>query len=1565
MNIQKNISKNSPAKKSTGQVGTNAHFSKIELAKQALERNDPLTAIDICNAILKRDKSSDISLQIASIAYNKIHKRDKAIEYIRAALKINPTSPNHINTLANYLVDDEDLVQAEHLYKEAINLDPSYFDPRFNLGRLFIKCARYEEAETCFQHCLPLAPTNARVYQNIGVCLFNSGRPAKSIHWFTLAHHFDPTAGDVLVNLALAHAESYLFEKALSFYEKALDADPEQHEILLGMIMCHIRMHNLEKAENLAQAYLDADFPAKVSATALMTTILKQQGRLEDSIEVHKKVVSMAPESAELYSNMLLDMIYTDSISQEELFKYHLEYAQRYETPVLNQRRPHTNTPNPNKKIKIGYVSADLYNHSVAYFALPLISKHDRGQFEVYCYSNSKFNDATTMLFQKESIWRQIDRLSDAELAHQIQKDEIDILVDLSGHTGHNRLRTFALKPAPVQIGWLGYPFSTGLSSMDYRLVDKIVEPEGASEHISSEALLYLPNSFSVYRPSIRHAYRLTNGELDILPAPALKNGYVTFGCCNNVAKLTKGTLQVWAKILQKIENARLLLEVADAVDTENLAKQPLAIRLIECGIPIDRVIFSERRKNPQYSLYHKIDIALDPFPCNGGTTTCDALWMSIPVVSLQGNRFMSRMGATLLTNIGHPEWLANSEDEYIDIAVNLASDVEKLNQIRKSLRGEVEESPIMNEVAFARNVERIYRAVWGVWCANHANPEKPTHNLYAENLKHETKDNHQELVKPSQAEMSATAQQYAESIFALYNTKSYQEALSVAGHFLSQYPENAFVLNLQGLCYLELRQYDQAKICFDRCVALDPTESTYHNNLGNFFYRQDNVQEAITHYSAALALNPTLEQARFNLALCQSDLGQNMGLASPEANALLDQATTNYQLAIELNSKNALTWNNLGYLYMYRNRPNEAEIAVRRALKINPDLPEALVNLANLVFEKSQISAAIELLERALSINPHSTSALNNLSSLYACGGDAYQAAETSQKAVLLEPHKSEWHDTLLLNQLYSDAYTDEDRNAMFSFYRKNFEDQLPSTAFRPHLNSPMAGRRLNIAYVSGDFRRHSVSYFLENLFQFHNKEQFKLFFYHNSDYFDSTTERYKRKFADEWRNIFGLSSEVVAELARDDEIDILIDLSGHTKNNMLPAFARKPAPVQVTWLGYPDTTGLNNIDYQIVDPIIMNSNVSFGTETKWPLEGPFCTYTPFVHNPERHNMPMYQPKAPPALENGYVTFGCASNLARLTPHVVKLWSRVLHAVPDSVLLIDALAADENQIISKIQARFTAEGVSSDRIRFKQRDGAMQYLLYHHFDIALDLFPSNAGTTTLDALWMGVPVVTRCGHRYPSRIGASVLTHIGHPEWIAHDDEAYVEIATKLASDLELLSKIRANLRTELAESSFMDGLGFTKSFEKALREMWQNWCASEKADLAREFAQQKEALSLCDTLTAHGMYNEAIEGYKNVLRRWPQCGLGLYGLGIVLLEQNEAATAKEFLKRAADATQNECQRLDVQAKVWGALGHACIGLNQLEEAATHFQHSLALFPSEEVMGWLDQIPEEYKKVH
>ncbi len=425
--------------------------------------------------------------------------------------------------------------------------------------------------------------------------------------------------------------------------------------------------------------------------------VLKDQGRVQEAITSFRNALASKPNYSQAHSNLIHTMHYSPSHDGPAILRECRAWNQIHAEPLKKSIQPHANTKSKNRRLRIGYVSPDFYMHPVARFLLPLLKAHDRNHFEIFCYSSVGVSDAITEQCREHTqVWRPIHGLADEQVAQLIRQDRIDILVDLAMHTGHTHLLAFARKPAPVQVSFMAYCGTTGLDTIDYRLTDFYLDPPGENEDCYSEKSARLPASMWCFQPTMQ--------EPEQALAPGHNTGNITFGCLNNFCKISDQTLETWKLILQATPTANLLLHAPAGQPRESVRD------FLQAGqISPECVSFVDRLPYPEYiRTYQRIDIALDPFPYGGATTTCDALWMGVPVVSLSGRRAVGRAGVSILSNLGITGWLAQNTSDYVRIATELASDLPRLSQWRRTLRNRMWDSPLMDMRRYARRRSRL-----------------------------------------------------------------------------------------------------------------------------------------------------------------------------------------------------------------------------------------------------------------------------------------------------------------------------------------------------------------------------------------------------------------------------------------------------------------------------------------------------------------------------------------------------------------------------------------------------------------------------------------------------------------------------------------------------------------------------------------------------------------------------------------------------------------------------------------------------------------------------------------
>ena len=530
------------------------------------------------------------------------------------------------------------------------------------------------------------------------------------------------------------------------------------------------------------------------------------------------------------------------------------------------------------------------------------------------------------------------------------------------------------------------------------------------------------------------------------------------------------------------------------------------------------------------------------------------------------------------------------------------------------------------------------------------------------------------------------------------------------------------------------------------------------------------------------------------------------------------DEAEASYRRALQIKPDYAEALSNLGRTLNDLGRLEEAEACYRRALQIKPEYAEVLSNLGITLRELGRMGEAEACYRRALQIKPDYAEALSNLGSTLHDLGRLDEAESSWRRALMIKPDYALAHSNLLFGLTQNAAI---DAKALYAEHCR-FGEQY-ETSFRkdpsPHDNERNPERCLQVGFVSGDLRNHAVANYIEPLLEhLSGFSQLSLHAYLNHNANDSTTRRIRGYFA-HWHPIVGLSDAALAEKIRADSIDILIDLSGHSANNRLLTFARKPAPVQASWMGYPGTTGMRSMDYYLTDRFLLPRGLFDDQFTEKIVHLPASV--PFLPN---ENSPPVNDL--PALSKGHLTFGSFNRVSKLGMPVIALWSKLLRTLPDSRMVLGGLP--ENEKYETLGERFALEGIASERLDFHPRSDMESYLgLHHQVDICLDTFPYNGGTTTLHALWMGVPTLTLAGTTAAGRCGASILGNVGLEAFVAQDAEEFVHKGASWAGELAALSEIRAGLRGRLTNSAMMQPQLIAASLERALRIMWRRWCA------------------------------------------------------------------------------------------------------------------------------------------
>lgn len=643
------------------------------------------------------------------------------------------------------------------------------------------------------------------------------------------------------------------------------------------------------------------------------------------------------------------------------------------------------------------------------------------------------------------------------------------------------------------------------------------------------------------------------------------------------------------------------------------------------------------------------------------------------------------------------------------------------------------------------------------------------------------------------------------------YNSGNLQEAERLCKIALREQPDNPEIMYFLGIIYAQLGNYELSIQYIRRSIQFNPDHADAYLSLGLVFRKKGQIDEAISYFKKTMILNPDSVEAYLNMG----DIFKEKGL--------INDAISLYAKALQLNPDSAVIHAKLGKLYQVNGRLNEAIACFNKAIELDPEFIHAYYELAVDLMGKWQLNEAINICKKILQINTTDVLAYYILGNIFMTQGKLTEAETFFRRAMEINPDDLKSHQAFLMLMSYSPKYDAQSILSGHLQFAKRFEDPLHSMIL-PHNNDRTLDRKLRIGYVSPDFKKHPVAYFIEPVLMSHNGELFEIFCYSDVSNSDEITNR-MQYYADQWRNIAGIPDEKVAEIIRNDRIDILVDLVGHTGGvNRILLFARKPAPIQVNWIGYPTTTGISKIDYKIVDNYTDPPEMTdrFYTEKLLRLPESFLCYLPDQDSPDVVKLP--------ALTSGHITFGSFNNFVKVVPEVMMLWSRILKNVRNSQLIMKSPGFSDKAICSYIKSFFKDEGIETERIKLHQPlPSIKEHLdLYNQIDIGLDTFPYNGTTTTCEAMWMGVPVVTLAGDTPSSRVGISLLSNVGVRELISSTDNQYFEIAVNLAKNVEKLKTLRKRLRDMMIHSPLTDAKKFTINLEKLYRKMWETWCKS-----------------------------------------------------------------------------------------------------------------------------------------
>lgn len=783
----------------------------------------------------------------------------------RRGVRLDPAHAEANGVLADRCLDLGRPAEAAAAARRALAADPGQAGGHYRLAEAERAVGRLEVAARLFAYAARLDPADVRAPFRLAATLERLQRPDAAARAYRACLMRDPQCVEALFNIAnQLSGQSDGCDRSRRLYRAAVTLRPEFAAAFAGIGTVLLGRNRMREAIPAFRRALALE-PGQVDVYVNMGNALKAQGRVEETVAVLRHALALDPARHTAFSNLLFALCFKEDMDGETLLAWHRAFDESYVRPLHGHVRPHANEPDPHRRLRIGFVSPGFRRHPSGYSLLPFMANRDRGRFEVFCYYNGTYQDDLTRQFRALSDhWHVCWGEGDAELAERIRADGIDILVDCVGHLADGRLMVFARKPAPVQVSYPVYPATTGVSTIDYRIMDVHFAPPDA-ERMHSERLVRLPDCHVCYRPL----------DFPVEPAadlPMRCNGHVTFASFNNFAKVGERTVALWAELLERVPTARLRLKWQGLATAD---REAVLAPFVRRGIDPDRIHLSDWAPDP-YSPYRDVDLCLDPVHANGGTTTFDALWMGVPVVTLAGAMPFSRVGLCHLSNVGLSELVARTPEEYLAIAAGFAADPERLAALRRGLRERFAASPLMDAPRYARSLERAFLGMWEAWCRAAW------------------------VAPPGPADAAALDRRVLVGL-GHHKDGRLAEAAAVYRGVLCRMPEHYDALQLLGVATRQGGDDAAAAVRLDRAIRLRPLLSGAIYNRGLALRGQDRLDAAAAAFRAAVVVAPgeggayvslgTVEQGRCRTVASEAAYRRAVALDPADAAARMNLA--------------------------------------------------------------------------------------------------------------------------------------------------------------------------------------------------------------------------------------------------------------------------------------------------------------------------------------------------------------------------------------------------------------------------------------------------------------------------------------------------------------------------------------------------------------------------------------------------------------------------------------------------------------------------------------------------
>jgi predicted O-linked N-acetylglucosamine transferase (SPINDLY family) len=679
-----------------------------DMARRALARGEARQAIELLQrALALQPQAADLYCSLGA-AHRQVGAFSEAHVAYERALVLKPDYPEVLSNLGEWHLASGQPEQALPWLERALQCAPNLFQARINQTAALFEMGQFEASRTLAEQLAADEPLRAEAQLNLGNVLVHTGKTKQGVKCYKKALELQPHYAEAHFNLSSLLGSKEDMAKALGYLQRRHQQGGDSLQNMGMLASAYQAAGQLEESEKMCRLVLERQAD---NLTALITlgSCLSNGGDAGAAVALYKKVMQLDPAQVGMGSNLLFEYNNLGTLERAQLFAQHRAWAREFEGPLLGAADFSGIDKDPERPLRIGYVSGDLVRHPVGFLLRDILQQHDKQRFSVHCFSMViRPEEVLPELRLAADSWEDIFYLSDDEVADLIRAARIDILIDLSGHTAFHRLLAFARKPAPLQVEWIGYFHSTGMASMDYFITDPQTSPPDQGQ-LFTETPVYLPHTRFCYGPP--------GYAPDVGPPPVQRNGYLTFGSFNRLPKLTDQVLDSWSRILQGVPGSRLVIK--SGALSESLIKDRLLARFAQRGVTAERLDLREGSSHAQMlAEYGDIDLALDSFPFNGGMTTLEALWMGVPVLTIAGNTVVSRQSISVLSNMGMAQELACADTEqYIAAAIRLASEPARLAHWRSQTRTRMAASPLRDSKLFTADLQALFRRMWRAWC--------------------------------------------------------------------------------------------------------------------------------------------------------------------------------------------------------------------------------------------------------------------------------------------------------------------------------------------------------------------------------------------------------------------------------------------------------------------------------------------------------------------------------------------------------------------------------------------------------------------------------------------------------------------------------------------------------------------------------------------------------------------------------------------------------------------------------------------------------------------------------